>query len=90
MMWLLHRKTTHPRKWHRQKNKWFVFITFYIKRNKKTYRLLAQTFGYHFYQRTRDVAILQQIFGHSVPSVTLHYIGIDDDMIDRTLGDFSL
>jgi hypothetical protein len=34
--------------------------------------------------------MLQQIFGHSAPSVTLRYIGITDDMIDRTLEDFAL
>jgi site-specific recombinase XerD len=51
---------------------------------------MRKTFGYHFYQRTKDVAMLQQIFGHSAPSVTLRYIGITDDMIDRTLEDFAL
>jgi integrase len=43
---------------------------------------LRKTFGYHFYQRTKDVAMLQQIFGHSASSITLRYIGINDDMMD--------
>lgn len=51
---------------------------------------LRKTFGYHFYQRTKDVAMLQQIFGHSSPSITLRYIGINGDMIDRALENFSL
>ncbi|WP_163531438.1 site-specific integrase [Halobacillus ihumii] len=51
---------------------------------------LRKTFGYHFYQQNKDVAMLQQIFGHSSPSVTLRYIGINDDMIDQALDDFSL
>lgn len=34
--------------------------------------------------------MLQQIFGHSAPSVTLRYIGINDEMVDRVLEDFSL
>jgi len=51
---------------------------------------LRKTFGYHFYQRTRDVAMLQQILGHSSPSVTLRYIGISDDMVDAALLNFSL
>lgn len=51
---------------------------------------LRKTFGYHFYQRNKDVAKLQQIFGHSSPSITLRYIGITDDMIDQALDDFSL
>ncbi|SFK48930.1 Phage integrase family protein [Halobacillus dabanensis] len=51
---------------------------------------LRKTFGYHFYQKNKDVAMLQQIFGHSSPSITLRYIGISDDMIDQALDDFSL
>jgi integrase len=51
---------------------------------------LRKTFGYHFYQRTKDIAMLQQIFGHSSPSVTLRYIGINDDMINASLEGFSL
>jgi integrase len=51
---------------------------------------MRKTFGYHFYQRTKDVAMLQQIFGHSAPSITLRYIGINDEMMDRILEDFSL
>lgn len=42
---------------------------------------LRKTFGYHFYQRTRDVALLQTVFGHSSPSITLRYIGISEDNI---------
>lgn len=51
---------------------------------------LRKTFGYHFYQRTKDVAMLQYIFGHSSPSITLRYIGINDDMVDEALQFFSL
>jgi integrase len=51
---------------------------------------LRKTFGYHFYQRTKDVAMLQQILGHSAPSITLRYIGINDDMINASLECFSL
>jgi integrase len=51
---------------------------------------LRKTFGYHFYQKTKDVAMLQQIFGHSAPSVTLRYIGINDDMVDAVMDEFVL
>ncbi|MBO8156412.1 MAG: site-specific integrase [Bacillaceae bacterium] len=51
---------------------------------------LRKTFGYHFYQKTKDVAMLQYIFGHSSPSITLRYIGINDDMVDQALEMFSL
>ncbi|ADM38003.1 site-specific integrase [Bacillus spizizenii] len=40
---------------------------------------LRKTFGYHFYQRTKDIAELQRILNHSSPSITMRYIGIDED-----------
>lgn len=51
---------------------------------------LRKTFGYHFYQRTKDVALLQEIFNHSSPSITLRYIGINQDIIDNAIDNFSL
>lgn len=51
---------------------------------------LRKTFGYHHYQQYKDVAILQDIFNHSAPSVTLRYIGINDDMKDKTMQGFEL
>jgi integrase len=51
---------------------------------------LRKTFGYHFYKKHKDVALLQKIFNHSAPSVTLRYIGIEQDEIDDALRDFSL
>lgn len=51
---------------------------------------LRKTFGYHFYNKTKDVALLQCIFNHSAPSVILRYIGINQDIIDSNLQAFSL
>lgn len=51
---------------------------------------LRKTFGYHFYQKTKDVAILQQIFNHSSPAITLRYIGISQDKMDEAMKDFEL
>ncbi len=51
---------------------------------------LRKTFGYHFYQKKKDVALLQCIFNHSAPSVTLRYIGINQDIIDSSLHSFAL
>ena len=51
---------------------------------------LRKTFGYHFYQGTKDVAMLQEIFNHSAPSITLRYIGINQDNMDNALKGFSL
>lgn len=51
---------------------------------------LRKTFGYHFYQRKKDVAMLQQLFNHSAPSITLKYIGITQDLQDKALEDFDI
>lgn len=51
---------------------------------------LRKTFGYHHYQQYKDVAVLQDIFNHSAPSVTLRYIGINDDIKDNTMRGFEL
>ncbi len=47
-----------------------------------------KTFGYHFYKKYKDVAALQEIFNHSSPSITLRYIGINDDIKDQMIDDF--
>lgn len=46
---------------------------------------LRKTFGYHFYQQTKDVAMLQELFNHSSPSITLRYIGIHQDSLDKAM-----
>lgn len=51
---------------------------------------LRKTFGYWHYQQFKDVAILQELFNHSAPSVTLRYIGLNQDMMDETIKDFQL
>lgn len=38
----------------------------------------------------KDVAMLQMIFNHSSPSITLRYIGIDQDEIDESYKAFEL
>ena len=51
---------------------------------------MRKTFGYHHYKQFKDVAILQEIFNHSAPSITKRYIGIRQDEINDTLNDFRL
>lgn len=51
---------------------------------------LRKSFGYHMYKQTKDVYLLQEIFGHSAPSVTLRYIGYTADMIDVAMDNFQL
>jgi len=49
-----------------------------------------KTFGYHHYQKNKDVALLQKLFNHSSPSITLDYIGITQDIMDQSIEKFSL
>ncbi|MFD3449671.1 tyrosine-type recombinase/integrase [Microbacteriaceae bacterium 4G12] len=49
-----------------------------------------KTFGYWHYQTYRDIALLQNILNHSHPSITLKYIGINQEMMDKSLENFSL
>lgn len=51
---------------------------------------LRKTFGYWHYRQNKDVALLQELFNHSAPSVTLRYIGINQDMMDKTIENFYL
>lgn len=52
-----------------------------IKENIGTHTL-RKTFGYHAYQAGVSLAVLQKLFNHSAPSVTLSYIGITQDELD--------
>lgn len=51
---------------------------------------MRKTFGYHHYKQFKDVAMLQKIFNHSSPQITLRYIGIDQDEIDDSYNKFIL
>lgn len=49
---------------------------------------MRKTFGFWYYKKYKDVALLQEIFGHSSQSITLRYIGINSDIIDKSREDF--
>lgn len=51
---------------------------------------LRKTFGYHAYKSGVDIAVIQQIFNHSAPSITLRYIGITQDDIDDVILNLNL
>ena len=42
------------------------------------------------YKKFKDVAMLQKIFNHSTPQITLRYIGIEQDQIDDSYNNFIL
>ena len=51
---------------------------------------MRKTFGYWHYKQYKDVVMLQEIFNHASPSITLRYIGITQDIKDETIKDFYL
>lgn len=51
---------------------------------------LRKTFGYWHYKQYKDVAVLQDIFNHTAPLITLRYIGINQDIKDQTISEFHL
>ncbi|GGD05308.1 site-specific integrase [Pontibacillus salipaludis] len=51
---------------------------------------LRKTFGYHFYLQTKNTAMLQELFNHSSEKITLIYIGINQDTLDKAMSDFKI
>lgn len=37
---------------------------------------MRKTFGYHIYQKTKDITLVQQLLNHSAPEITMAYIGL--------------
>jgi len=50
---------------------------------------MRKTFGYTYYQATKDVAILMEIFNHSSQKTTLRYIGITEETIENSIKSIS-
>ena len=51
---------------------------------------MRKTFGYWFYKQTKDVAKLQMILNNSHPEITLRYISITAEEIEKELDNFVL
>jgi integrase len=69
----------------------------YVGRTLKAYAIMAgvkgnisthslrKTFGYHIYQNSKDVVLVQKLLNHSSQAVTLRYIGIEQEMMDNAV-----
>ena len=53
-----------------------------VKDNVGTHTM-RKTFGYWAYKAGYDIAMIQKLLNHSAPSVTLRYIGIQQDELDE-------
>lgn len=51
---------------------------------------MRKTFGYHYYQKYKDIAMLMELFNHASAAITKRYIGINQDQQDRALANFRL
>lgn len=43
---------------------------------------MRKTLGFHLYQQTKDIALVQKTLNHENPSYTLRYIGIEQDTVN--------
>lgn len=50
---------------------------------------MRKTFGYHTYKQTNDAVTIKEIMNHSDISITLRYIGINQDAKDETMDKLS-
>lgn len=51
---------------------------------------LRKTFGYHMYQKTKDITLVKRLLNHSNESITMGYIGMDQDMMNTAMNRFGL
>ncbi|MDR1508809.1 MAG: tyrosine-type recombinase/integrase [Synergistaceae bacterium] len=52
---------------------------------------LRKTFAYHVYKMTgEDIGLVQKLLNHSVAKITLRYIGIDRERMDKAFLDLNL
>ncbi len=46
---------------------------------------MRKSFGYHYYKKTKDIALLMELFNHSSQTETLRYIGISQDVLNNSI-----
>ena len=44
---------------------------------------MRKTFAYKVYEKTKDIALIQQLLNHSSPAISLRYIGITQNKLDN-------
>jgi site-specific recombinase XerD len=51
---------------------------------------MRKTFGYHYYRKTKDVVGLKNMFNHRDTNVTLVYIGMVQEEVDKQRKSFKV
>lgn len=46
---------------------------------------MRKTFGYHLYQATKDITLIQKLLNHAKPEITLTYIGMTQERKDEAV-----
>lgn len=46
---------------------------------------MRKTFGYHLYQQTHDIVLVQKLLNHASPEITLAYIGMTQERMDQAV-----
>ena len=51
---------------------------------------MRKTLAYFIYKSTNNISLVMKMLNHQNPSVTLRYIGIDQDMMDNAYEEYSI
>jgi integrase len=51
---------------------------------------MRKTLAYYIYKSTKNISLVMKMLNHQNPSVTLRYIGVDQDMIDNAYEEYSI
>lgn len=55
-----------------------------------TAHTMRRTFGYWYYKKTHDIVTLMKLFNHSSQAITLRYIGVSKEEIEKARKNFSI
>lgn len=51
---------------------------------------LRKTWGYYYYKKTKNIGIIMKILNHSSERITLNYIGITQDVLNKVYVNFTI
>jgi integrase len=51
---------------------------------------MRKTYGFHLYEKTKDIALLMYIFNHSTEAITMRYIGKNQESYSKAMSGFGL